>query len=386
MDEPTIGGFCDDRFAAVRHIFEQNVTSGEELGAALVIDIDGETRVDIWGGFRDQARSTPWTEDTIVNVWSSTKSVLALAALMLVDAGELNLDAPVTRYWPEFAANGKSDIAVRHILSHTSGVSGWEQPFVLEDMYDWDKSTTLLAQQAPWWPAGSAAGYHANNQGHLIGEIVRRITGRPFKEFVTTHIAGPLAADFQIGARENDWGRTAEIVAPPPFDIDLAALDPDSVMVKTMTGPVADANAANTPGWRHADMGALNGHGNARSLARILSTITLGGESNGLRLLHSTSIGKIFEEQNNDVDLVLGVPFRRGIGYALPRPDTTPSIPEGRICFWGGWGGSMTVMDLDRRMTFTYVMNKMGPGIIGSARSEQYLRATYDALSETVTA
>ncbi|MFC9555184.1 serine hydrolase domain-containing protein [Rhodococcus sp. NPDC056960] len=385
MDEPIIGGFCDDRFDALRQAFEQNVSSGEELGASLVIDIDGETRVDIWGGFRDPARSTPWTQDTIVNVWSSTKSILALAALMLIDAGELNLGAPVARYWPEFAANGKDDIEVRHILSHTSGVSGWEQPFVLEDMYDWDKSTTLLAQQEPWWPAGSAAGYHANNQGHLLGEIIRRITGQRFKEFVTTNIAGPLGADFQIGARENDWSRIAEVIAPPPFDIDLASLDPDSVMVKTMTGPVADANAANTPGWRHADMGALNGHGNARSLARILSTLALDGESNGVRLLNRKTIDTIFDEQNNDVDLVLGVPFRRGIGYALPRPGTMPSIPDGRICFWGGWGGSMTVMDLDRRMTFTYVMNKMGPGIIGSARSEKYLRATYDAISEGVT-
>ncbi|WP_305093264.1 serine hydrolase [Prescottella sp. R16] len=380
MGQSPVDGFCSERFEGVRRAFEENLTSGEELGASLVIDIEGETLVDIWGGHRDVSRTTPWTEDTLVNVWSSTKSVTALAALLLVDAGELDVFAPVARYWPDFAANGKSDIEVRHILSHTSGVSGWEQPFRLEDMYDWEGAVTRLAAQAPWWTPGTAAGYHAQNYGHLIGEVVRRITGLHLEEFVAKEIAEPLGADFQIGAREADWDRIAEIVPPPPLDIDLAALDPDSAAVKTLTGPIADAAAANTAGWRHADMGAHNGHGNARSLARILSAITLGGTSNDVRLLTDKTIDLIFTEQNNDTDLVLGVPFRRGIGFALPRLDTMPSIPEGRTAFWGGWGGSMTVMDLDRRMTFTYMMNKMGSGIIGSPRSNEYLRATYDAL------
>jgi CubicO group peptidase (beta-lactamase class C family) len=249
-------------------------------------------------------------------------------------------------------------------------------------MYDWEKSTTRLASQAPWWKPGTASGYHAHNQGHLVGEVVRRITGLSLKDFVAREIAGPLAADFQIGAKEADWDRIAPVVPPPPLPIDLATLDPNGPMFKTFTGPPANAEAANTPAWRRADMGALNGHGNARSVARILSVVTLGGETGGVRLLSPETIDVIFEEQSNGPDLVLGLPLRFGIGYALPQPgvhDTAP-LPDGRICFWGGWGGSTIIMDLDQRMTFAYMMNKMAPGIIGSVRSAAYVRTAYRAL------
>ncbi|MFI0469689.1 serine hydrolase domain-containing protein [Saccharopolyspora sp. 5N102] len=381
MAEPQLWGTCTDRFRAVRTALEENLRSGEELGASLVVKTDGETVVDLWGGYRDAARTLPWDDDTIVNVWSTTKTVTCLAALMLVDRGELDVHAPVARYWPEFAANGKQNIEVRHLLAHTSGVSGWEQPFTTEDMYDWDTSTARLAAQAPWWAPGTAAGYHAHNQGHLIGEVVRRVTGMHLKEFVASQIAGPLGADFQIGAREQDWNRVAEIVPPPPLPFDLSALPADSPMLKTFTGPPANAEAANSPEWRRADMGALNGHGNARSVARIMSAITLDGVVDGIRLLSPKTIDMIFEEQANGVDLVLGEELRWGLGYALPQPGAVPFIPSGRLCFWGGWGGSQIVMDLDRRMTISYVMNKMGPGVLGSSRTETYLRAIYDAVA-----
>jgi CubicO group peptidase (beta-lactamase class C family) len=135
---------------------------------------------------------------------------------MLIDRGLVELTAPVATYWPEFAGNGKQDIEFRHVLSHTSGVSGWKLPFTTEDMYDWDKSTAALAAQAPWWQPGTASGYHAHNQGHLIGEVMRRVTGRSLKEFVCDEIAGPLRADFQIGAKRADYDRIAEIIAPLP--------------------------------------------------------------------------------------------------------------------------------------------------------------------------
>src|SRR5271169_7211395 len=160
-------GKCDDRFDGLRAALARNLDSGEELGASLVLDIDGEIVVDLWGGFCDQARTVPWSQDTITNVWSSTKTVTSLAALILVDRGELDVDAPVAAYWPEFAANGKQDVLVRHLLSHTSGVSGLDQPAVTEDMYDWEKSTARFAAQAPWWTPGTASGYHALNFGHL---------------------------------------------------------------------------------------------------------------------------------------------------------------------------------------------------------------------------
>jgi CubicO group peptidase (beta-lactamase class C family) len=370
-------GTCDDRFTAVRTLLQDNVDSGEELGASLVVDVDGERVVDLWGGFRDEQRTTPWDERTITNVWSTTKTVTALAALVLVDRGELDVHAPVARYWPEFAANGKDGVLVRHLLAHTSGVSGLEQPAAVEDLYDWDKSTARYAAQAPWWEPGTAAGYHAGNYGHLIGEVVRRITGKPFKAFVAEEIAGPLGADFQIGAAEADWPRIADVVPPPPLAFDIA---PGSPAAKTFAGPPTTAEHANTPGWRLADIGAMNGHGNARSVARILSVIARGGEVDGVRLLGPGTIDLIFQEQAHGVDLVLGVPLRWGIGFGLPERDTLPYIPDGRICFWGGWGGSMIIMDVDRRTTISYMMNRMAPGIIGSTRSAAYCTAIYDAL------
>jgi CubicO group peptidase (beta-lactamase class C family) len=372
-------GTCDARFAPLRDALAEQLER-DELGASIVLDIDGETVVDIWGGWCDSQRRRPWERDTITNVWSTTKTVTNLAALMLVDRGLIDAYAPVADYWPEFAASGKEAIEVRHILSHTSGVSGWDAPFAVEDMYDWTLSTERLAAQAPWWEPGTASGYHANNQGHLVGEIVRRVTGLPLKRFVAEEIAGPLGADFQIGAAEDDWPRIAPVVPPPPLPIDLASLPPESPMYKTFTGPVADAAHANTAAWRQADLGALNGHANARSVARIIKALSLGGIVEGTRLLSPETIELIFDEQSHGTDLVLGVPLRFGIGYALPETETVPYVPQGRCCYWGGWGGSEIIADLDRRVTLAYMMNNMAPGIIGSDRSEAYVRAAYACL------
>src|SRR5690606_11758974 len=247
-----------------------------------------------------------------------------------------------------------------------------------------------LAEQAPWWEPGTASGYHAQNQGHLLGEIVRRVTGRSLKQFVAEEIAAPLGVDLQIGAKPEDDGRIAEIVPPPQLDIDLSRVaaiarqpphendrsqvDSASPMSKTCMGRVADASKANTAEWRAADMGALNGHTNARARARTFSVISRGGEIDGVRLLSQPTIDRIFEEQARGVDLVLGVPLRFGIGFGLPEPASLPYLPDDeRVCFWGGWGGSLTVMFPDRRLTVSYVMNKMAPGIIGSERAAAYV-------------
>ena len=376
----TIEGTWDGRFDPVRDALAAQLETGNELGACIAVDIDGRTVVDMWGGWTDSDHLTPWSQDTIVNVWSSTKTVTNLAALMLVDRGQLDIHDPVAKHWPEFAANGKEHIEVRHILGHTSGVSGWEAPVTVEDMYDWEKSTARLASQAPWWEPGTASGYHAANQGHLVGEVVRRVSGKTLKAFVAEEIAGPLGADFQVGALEKDWPRIAPLVAPPPLDIDLGAMDPNSPAFKTLLGPVIDANAANTPGWRRADMGATNGHGNARSIATIISALSLGGTVGGTRLLSGDTIELIWQEQSHGLDLVLGLPLRFGVGYGLPETVSVPYMPQGHCCYWGGWGGSVVIADLDRRLTITYMMNKMGPGIIGSDRSEAYVRAIEDCL------
>lgn len=219
-----IYGTCDARFEALRSALARNLDSGDELGASLVIDVDGDIVVDLWGGFRDEKRTTAWSEHTITNVWSTTKTITSLAALMLVERGELDVDAPVARYWPEFAARGKQDILVRHLMSHASGVSGLDQPAVIEDLYDWPASTSRMAAQAPWWEPGTASGYHALNYGHLVGEVVRRISGKMLKQFVAEEIAGPLGADFRIGAAEGDWDRIADVVPPPPLPFNLSLI------------------------------------------------------------------------------------------------------------------------------------------------------------------
>lgn len=270
-----VHGTCDARFAGVRDALVAQLDSGEELGASICVDLDGSQVVDVWGGLAEEGR--PWEQDTLVNVWSTTKTVTNLAALMLVDRGLLDPYSPVSRYWPEFAANGKDGVEVRHLLSHTSGVSGWAQPITVEDIYDWDLAASRLAEQAPWWDVGTASGYHALNQGHLVGEVLRRVSGQGLKEFVRDEIAGPLDADFQIGCAPSDYSRVAPVTPPPPLPIDIASLDPDSPMVKTFTGPPADAAVANTDGWRAATIGAANGHGNARSVVRIQSELAQGG-------------------------------------------------------------------------------------------------------------
>jgi CubicO group peptidase (beta-lactamase class C family) len=364
-DSTTVQGLCTPRFEALRRQFSALIESGEDLGASLAVSIDGEFAVDLWGGWADEARTRRWERDTITNVWSTTKTMTSLCALLLVERRELDVDAPVARYWPEFAAAGKGGVLVRHLLGHTSGVSGWAQQVSTEDLFDWDRSTSLLAAQAPWWQPGSASGYHALNYGHLVGEVVRRITGQRLGRFFAEQIAAPLGADFHIGLAPSEFHRVANVVPPPPLPIDLAALDPNGAMFKTFTNPMPDASASWSDGWRQADIGAANGHGNARSVARVQSIVACGGEVGGVRLLSPRTVSMIFQPQAHGVDLVLQLPLKMGMGYGLPEPAVAPFIPQRRICFWGGWGGSMVLVDVDRRITFAYMMNKMAPGIVG---------------------
>ncbi len=373
----SLQGFTDASFEPVRQAVQEQLDLGTEAGLSLAVDVDGERVVDLWGGHRDAAGTQPWERDTVVNVWSITKTVPSLAALMLVDAGELDVHAPVARYWPEFAAAGKQDVEVRHLLSHTSGVSGLDRPAVLEDLYDVRGAAARMAAQAPWWRPGSASGYHLLTYGHLIGELVHRLTGLPLRDFVEREIAAPLKADFQIGLRSTDSARVADIITPT-VDVDFSALDHESVAYKTFTGPGFSADAANTAAWRAADLGAANGHGTALSVAQILTAIT--GTGSGTQLLRPETVELIFAEQVRGTDLVNGLHLRWGLGFALPDPRTLPWVPAGRVAFWGGWGGSMAIVDLDRRMTFTYVMNTMGADILGSERAAAYVRSTYQAL------
>jgi CubicO group peptidase (beta-lactamase class C family) len=380
----TISGTCDERFNGVREAFAANFEPKDSIydeGASVAVTVDGEIVVDLWGGTadRDAGPSLPWERDTIVNVWSTTKTVSALACLMLADQGELDLYAPVARVWPEFAAEGKGEIEVRHVMSHTAGLSGWQEPVTFEDLYDHDKVASLLAAQAPWWEPGTASGYHAFTQGYLENEMVRRVTGQTLGQFVAQNITGPLGADFHIGTAAEHDHRIARVIPPPPLPIP-PDLDPDSVMAKTFTNPMPDATKSYDIAWRRAEIPAAGGHGNARSVAQIHAPMACGGEANGVRFLGKETIDAVFDEQCNGTDLVLDVPLRHGIGFGLPSPEM-PLSPNDRTCFWGGWGGSLAVIDLDARMSFAYVMNKMGEGTVGDMRGAVLLLAAYAALA-----
>jgi CubicO group peptidase (beta-lactamase class C family) len=375
-----IHGVCDDRFSALREAFAAELAGPNELGASIAVTIDGEFVVDMWGGWADAERSRPWQRDTIVNVWTTTQTVLTLAALLLVDRGELDLYAPVAEYWPEFAANGKADIEVRHLMGHTSGLSGWDQPVKVEDIYDWDASTALLAAQPPWWEPGTASGYHAVNQGHLVGEVLRRITGQLPGDLIRTELTEPLGADFHVGLDPADFARVSDVVPPPPLPVDLASLDPDSIIVKTFTRPFVHAAQANTDAWRRAQIPAANGHGNAHSVARIQSVLACGGTLDGRRFLGPETIELIFDQQSDGIDLALGAHVRFGIGFGLAPTPTLPYLPDRKVCFWGGYGGSSIIVDVENRAVFSYMMNKLAPGLLGSEHGGRYASAFFAAL------
>ncbi len=372
-----LSGSCDERFLAVRRAFEANFERGLDVGASVAVYLDGEPVVDLWGGFLDESRQEPWLEDTIINVWSTTKTMTALCALMLADAGELDFAAPVARYWPEFADAGKEAVEVRHLMGHTAGLPGWSEPMAVEDLYDWEKATSLLAAQEPWWPPGSASGYHAVTQGYLVGEVVRRVSGRSVGRFFAEEIAGPLGADFYIGTPPEADERVA-LVIPPENMPSLADLPGDSLVVRTLGNPPLDGASSWSIPWRRAEIPAGGGHGNARSVAAVHSVIACGGEARGVRLLSGEGCERIFEEQSNGTDLVLGVPVRFGMGFGL----SGEMVPAGpRTYFWGGWGGSLVIADLDTRLCVAYVMNRMESGLVGDDRGASVVLAAAAAMA-----
>jgi CubicO group peptidase (beta-lactamase class C family) len=384
-----IQGTCDERFEGMRQAFAANFAEGSEptdVGASVALTLDGELVVDMWGGTidTDTASGVPWERDTIINVWSTTKTLSALCCLILADQGELDLYGPVAKVWPEFAANGKRDIAVRHVMSHTAGLSGWQEPITLEDLYDWDKVTSLLAAQEPWWEPGTASGYHAVTQGYLEGEIVRRVTGQTIGEFAAKEVTGRIPdADFHIGTGPEHDARIAHVIPPPGSLRDaLEGVDEQSVAFRTFTSPALDASVSATIPWRRAEIPAAGGHANARAVAAVHTPMACGGEANGVRLLSPQGIEPVFDEQIYGQDLVLPVILRHGIGFGLPCAEM-PISPNPRACFWGGWGGSLAVIDLDARISFAYMMSKMGEGTVGDMRAANLLIAAYMGLAAT---
>ena len=377
-----VDGACDARFAAVRDTFAANFDTGREVGASFAATVDGRTVVDLWGGHADAARTRPWQRDTIVNVFSTTKAMTAICAHMLVDRGLLDLDAPVATYWPEFATAGKETIPVRMLLSHTAGLAAIREPISLDTLYDWDRYVAAIAAQTPWWKPGSANGYHAVTFGHLIGEVIRRIAGKSVGQFLRDEVTGPLGADFHIGLPESEDGRCGEMVGPTAAESAAAgqgAPAPDSLLAKVLGNPTLRPAQANTSAWRRAEIPAANGHGNARSVARVLSALACGGTIDGVRLLGAETIARAIEPQAYDRDLVLGFPIQWGLGFMLASNEL-PLSPNPRAFGHGGWGGSLGFVDLDARVSWAYVMNKMSPGTAGDTRGFALMAALYGAL------
>jgi CubicO group peptidase (beta-lactamase class C family) len=379
-----VDGECAPRFAAVRGAFEANFAAGRELGASFAATLDGELVVDLWGGFADAARTRPWESDTIVNVFSTTKAMAALCAHMLADRGRLDLDAPVARSWPEFAQQGKGGIPVHYVLSHRAGLAALRDPFPIEALYEERRLTDALAAEKPWWEPGSASGYHALTFGHLVGELARRADGgRTLGRFFREEVAGPLGADFHIGLPASEDGRVAELAAPTAEEVaaagPAAAVDPESLLGRVLMNPPLTPAEANTAAWRRAEIPAANGHGNARSVARVMSALACGGRLGPVRLLGERALARATSEQCLGPDLVLPLPMRWGLGFMLTHPGL-PLGPNPRSFGHGGWGGSLGIADPDARVSWAYVMNKMSPGTTGDTRGFGLAAALYARL------
>ncbi|MBS0489896.1 MAG: beta-lactamase family protein [Proteobacteria bacterium] len=378
MADGAVQGLVHDKYAGARAAFEANLDSGADIGASFCATVEGETVVDLWGGFADEARTRPWQRDTIVNVYSTTKTMTALTALLLADRGELDFDAPVARYWPQFAAGGKEAVKVSHLMSHSAGLSGWKEPLVKEDLYDWDKVTALLAAQAPFWEPGTAPGYHALTQGYLVGEVVRRITGKSLGTVFREEIAEPLGADFHIGLPASEDARVAELIAPPPAEAGLGAGPRSELQANMSDNPPLEVAETRTRAWRGAEIPAAGGTGNARSVAEVQSLLANGGVAKGKRILSEAGCRKALELQIEGPDLILGIPARFGMGFGLA--GGAVPLPNPNTIYWGGYGGSLVIIDMDARTTFAYAMNKMAGTTTGDMRAFSLAMAMWEAL------
>ena len=382
IDTVAVHGTCDERFRAVRDVLSRQLNTGADIGASAAVFIDGEAVVDIWGGYLDETRTRAWDRDTIVNNFSTTKTMTALSALMLAERGEIDLHAPVTRYWPEFGAAGKERVEVRHLLGHTSGLPGWTEPVTIADILDWEKATTLLAQQAPWWEPGTVAGYHSITYGPLIGEVVRRAIGQTLGTFFAEEIAGPLGADYHIGTGpECDHRVSIMIASSPP----RPRADDGSIPDRVFFNPYVFPEDSGTIAWRRGELGGSNGHGNARCVALVQQILACGGTVRNKRFMSPAGCERVFELQADGQDLVAGYSVRWGMGYGLGGPifDSLYGnrFDGRRIAFWGGSGGSFVINDFDAHMTVAYVMNRHVESHDTDRRSIDVVCAAFDSLA-----
>jgi CubicO group peptidase (beta-lactamase class C family) len=375
-----VSGSVKPGFEAVREAFAANFKregADAEVGAALAVYLHGECVVDLWGGSADAAGTQPWARDTLVNVWSASKGVVAIAAAMLVDRGLMSYDDPVSKYWPEFAAEGKAAITVGQILSHQSGLNGWTAPMQVTDLYDWNKAAGALAAQAPAWVPGTAASYHALTHGFLAGEVIRRITGQDVGGFIRDQICAPLGAEFHIGLPQVlDW-RVAEMV-PPSVDATPGGAAPDPVAGRAVRNPGPNPASPNERAWRAAQIPAANGQAAAHGLGRIYGAIAHGGVLDGVRIISPTGIGKLREVRFDGIDMLLGA-RRWGAGVSY---NVMPNFgPLADTFGHSGWGGAFGCANVGAGVGIGYVMNRMGSSLVGNPRGASVSAAVFAAVA-----
>ncbi len=378
--ETQIRGTCALGYEPVREAFAANFAERDEIGASVAVVVAGQPVVNLWAGWADTARTQLWRADTLTNVWSTTKAMTSVAAHILVDRGELDVDAPVARYWPEFAAAGKADIPVRLIMNHQSGLAGLTAPLSLQDYYDWDKITGLLAAQEPIWEPGTASGYHAMTFGFLVGELIRRISGQSPGRFFASEIAGPLGADFHIGLPESELSRCSELQGLRLSESEQAAMarayaNAHPAATAALLNPSLTGDEANDDDWRMAELPAANGHGTAQALVTVLGTLVDGSN----RLISEKTLRAACVGQGRFTDLVLGVPLEFGLGFGLSGRDGHYG-PNPAAFGHDGFGGSAAGADPENGIAFAYVMNRMGMNLVDDPRKMAVIDGVYQSV------
>jgi CubicO group peptidase (beta-lactamase class C family) len=375
LSDVSIEGAVAPGFEPVRDLFIANFERDgplREVGASVSVYQRGRRVVDLWGGYRDAARTRPWARDTLANVYSTTKGIVAVAVAMAVERGLIDYAAPVVRYWPEYGAAGKERTTVAQALSHQAGLPGFAEPTGPEDVYDWAGACEKLARQAPSWVPGEATSYHAGTFGFLAGEIFRRATGKTLGAFIASDIAGPLGADIHLGLPVFEDARVAEMIAPAAAP-DLAALNLPPAAMMALTNPDLAPQQANTRAWRAAELPAMNMHATADGVARVYGALANGGELDGVRVMKPQTIARMLEVQSRRRDMMLGVEIEWAHG--LPRNNTGVFGPNPNAFGHTGWGGSFGYADPDSGIGAAYVMNRMGPELVGDARAVGLARA-----------
>ena len=379
-----IEGTCDPKFNRVKDAFAENFEQRGEVGAAAAVTLDGKSVVDIWAGHADKAKTKSWTRDQLVNVYSTTKGVTAICAHRLADQGKLDFDAPVAKYWPEFAQAGKEKLPVRFLMSHQAGLPAVRKPLDADALFNWNTMTAALAEQEPWWAPGTKHGYHALTFGYLVGEVIRRITGKSPGTYFRDELALPLGLDFHIGLDAKHDERVANLIAAPlpaPGEPNIFAdimKDPESVTAKAFMNPplMGKPGLVNSREWRGAEIPAANGHGTARSLAKLYGALARGGELDGVRVMSPKEIAQCSVEQASGPDTCLFINTRFSLGFMMSQPGASLG-PNPKSFGHPGAGGSLGYADPEANIGFGYTMNKMLTSLLIDPRATALIDAVY---------